>query len=208
MKKPHSAGSHTDKPARREEDEWPEARAETLLVDPRQPADSVDIATTALNYDYEAQGGQPPNGRAYQSQSTLGYLTVSYTDHDANDNTNFLSQVSIGDTVTCNGVTWTVSGVTLRGSNILFQIDPPVNAPPYGLTVFTFGPLAPPSSSDQTLIDQINAAMDIYSQTHGFVGPNARNLLIHLILAEVNGTPGSRHAAKAREAKSHRDSER
>jgi len=161
--------------------------------------------TVVLSYSYEAQSGQPPNGKAYHSSGSLSLLAISYTDADGVDQTNFLSQVAVTDQITCNGVTWTVGGVQLRGSNILFTIDPPQAAPPYGPTQFTFGALAPPDSAEDTLIGQINAAMDIYSQTHGFEGPNARNLLIHLITAEV----GSRgHAAKARKAEDHRSRER
>jgi hypothetical protein len=97
------------------------------------------MAQTTFNYDYQAQGGQPPNGKCYQSSGALALVSVSNTDNDGNDNTAFLTGVTVNDQISCNGVVWTVTEILIKGSNVQFTVDPPSAAPPYGVTAISFG---------------------------------------------------------------------
>jgi uncharacterized phiE125 gp8 family phage protein len=104
------------------------------------PSDPPPDPPTTFNYNYAAQGNQPPSGQCNQSQSSPEQISFSYTDADSNDNTAFLSGLGEGDQISANGVTWTVENATFRGSNVLFTVAPAVIAPPQGvLTAFSFG---------------------------------------------------------------------
>lgn len=153
---------------------------------------------TRLNYDYQEQTGDAPSGCAYRSPVHPSLLTVSCTDHDGNDNTAFLGTLAVGDPISVNGVNWTIQSIRPGFGSIEFTIATPRLAPPYGVTGIIFGGVYQPSASDQTLIDHINDAIDIYLDTHGFEGPNARSLLIRLILAEVNASQARGRNAYAR----------
>jgi hypothetical protein len=97
------------------------------------------MVDTVLVYDYAAQGGQPPSGKCYQSQSSPDLISFSFTDANSNNNTTFLNSVAIDSQITCNGVTWAVTAILPRGSNIQFTVTPNVTAPPFAAaTSFTF----------------------------------------------------------------------
>jgi hypothetical protein len=97
------------------------------------------MTQSTFNYDYQSQGGQPPSGKCYQSASALAQIAFSYTDNLGNDNTAFLNAVTVDDTIACNGVTWIIEALQLKGSNVLFTVGPAVAAPPLGVNDFVFG---------------------------------------------------------------------
>jgi hypothetical protein len=108
-----------------------------------QPRSSRTAAPTVLSYDYQSQGGQPPNGKCYQSSSALAQVAFSYNDAVFNDNTTFLNGIAVGDQITANGVTWTITAAQPKGSNIVYTVEPAVAAPPLGTTSFSFGQTDP-----------------------------------------------------------------
>lgn len=90
-------------------------------------------------YNYAQNANQPPSGNINQGSSALDTVSVSFTDSDGTDNTNFLStQVEVNDTITLNDVVWTITAITLKGSNVAFTVTPTVAAPPFGSVQVTF----------------------------------------------------------------------
>jgi hypothetical protein len=97
---------------------------------------------TVLSYDYENAGGQPPAGACYQSSSALALVSISNRDNNATDQTAFLGAMNVNDMIGCNGVTWTITAIQIKGSNVLYTVTPAVAAPPEGVTDFTFTQVA------------------------------------------------------------------
>jgi hypothetical protein len=113
------------------------------------------MALTVLSYNYMSQSNQPPSGNCNQSQSSPQYVSFSFTDANSVDQTTFLESVVVDDQITVNGVTWTVTAIQLKGSNVQFTVDPAVNAPPYGICDFSF------SQSGESLTQYIVTDADI-----------------------------------------------
>jgi hypothetical protein len=97
--------------------------------------------STTLNYNYASSGGQPGSGQAYQAASAANLLSLSNIDNDGGDNTVFLGAVAVNDTIEANGVTWIVENVLIKGSNVQYTVSPAAQAPPFGVTAFTFAQL-------------------------------------------------------------------
>jgi hypothetical protein len=97
------------------------------------------MTATVLSYNYAAQSNQPPSGNCNQSQSTPELISFSYTDNNGVDQTAFLQSIVVDDQIACNGITWFVTAILLKGSNVQFTVDPGETAPPYGVNDFTFG---------------------------------------------------------------------
>jgi hypothetical protein len=100
------------------------------------PDDSPDAIMT-LKYSYHSHGGIPPVGFCYQTASEV--LLFHYKDAETNNNMTFLQAVAIGDTISVNGVTWTILAIEPpKGSAFRFTVTPAMPAPPYGDMAFTF----------------------------------------------------------------------
>lgn len=111
------------------------------------PADPAPAprGTHAFPYNYQVSNSGPASGVANQSTDSLT-LRVNDLDRNATDNSAFFATLLAGDTIVCNGVTWTIGSISTGIGTYIFGITPAVGAPPSGATSITFGEALPPGT--------------------------------------------------------------
>jgi hypothetical protein len=85
----------------------------------------------------------PLTGEAIQANTSPSLLSISYIDDDGGDRTAELQSLELGDTVSTNNVKWAIQTTTDQGTYIDFTVAPALQAPPDGVSEFTFTTKAP-----------------------------------------------------------------
>lgn len=93
--------------------------------------DPALLVTITASWNYVQSNGPPASGFVFQTTNGRT-LTFNNTDANTTDRTAFLRGLASGDTISANGVTWNVIGVTIATSTVAVLVAPAVQAPPLG----------------------------------------------------------------------------
>ena len=116
--------------------------------------DQVDLDTKAVtkvgqsrigSYDYENSNAVPASGVANQGVFNPALLVVNNIDKSSIDNSAFFATMTAGagNTISVNGVTWTITSIATVSGITTFGISPATTAPPFGTANITFSIPAP-----------------------------------------------------------------
>lgn len=100
--------------------------------------ETLASVTHTYNYDYQSSNAAPTAGQAHQKVSSPGIILLNKTDHDAVDQSAFLTTLNNSSTLTINGVTYNVLSASSAGGVYTLSVSPPVFTGPAGVVGIKF----------------------------------------------------------------------